>query len=143
MSILSDLKEISGEKNTYKRTLMRLFHMNCFLAALGLTCWCWYKYMKDDDVSLVNYKRYHSEQNSIYPSRTLCFNNPFLNHKLQDIGEGINTTTYSKFLEGLHWDERLLHIDYDNVTIDLDKYLDGVRVVLANGSVYDLSLIHI
>ena len=149
MPFLKDFEEIETkigkeiEKNRYKRTLLRLFYIHCLLAASGLICWCLYKYTKDEDVSLVNYKRYHSKENSIYPSLTLCFNNPFLNEKLQSIGEGINTTTYSKFLEGLHWDERLLNIDYDNVTIDLDKYLDGVRVVLANGSVYDLSLIHI
>ena len=128
-------KEI--EKNRYKRTLLRLYYVHCLLAASGLISWCLYKYTKDDDVSLVNYKRYHSEENSIYPSLTLCFNNPFLNDKLQSIGEGVNTTTYSKFLEGLYWDERLINIDYDNVTIDLDKYLDGVTVILANGSAYD------
>ena len=137
MSILEGLVEIAEEKNKVNRTWMRICSFLCASAAFMLTCWCFYKYVKDDDVSLVNYKRYHDDKDSIYPSLTLCFNNPFLNDKLESVGEGINTTTYSKFLEGLHWDNRLVRINYDDVTIDIDKYIDGVRIVLANGTVYD------
>ena len=92
--------------------------------------------MKDDDVSLVNYKQYHTTTDSIYPSLTLCFNNPFLNDKLEQYGTGINTTTYSNFLKGLHWDNRMTRIDYDEVTLDISKYLEEAKIVLANGSVY-------
>jgi hypothetical protein len=93
--------------------------------------------MKDEDVSLVNYKRYHSDENSIYPSLTLCFNNPFINEKLKSFGDGVNITTYSKFLKGLYWDERMNQIDYDNVTLDIENYIVEARVVVANGSVYN------
>ena len=125
------------EATIFKRSWIRIFHITCSLAAFGLTCWCFYKYMKDDDVSLVNYKRYHTDKDGIYPSLTLCFSNPFLNAKLETFGKGINATTYSKFLKGLHWDERLVKIDYDNVTINLENYLEGAKIVLGNGSVYD------
>ena len=139
MSILEELVENSEEKNRFNKKWMRICTFLCTCAACILTCWCFYKYMKDDDVSLVNYKRYHSDKDSVYPSLTLCFNNPFLNDKLEDVGDGVNTTTYSKFLEGLHWDNRLVHINYDSVTLDIDEYLDGVRIVLANGTVYENS----
>ena len=114
----------------------RVFHLICSTAAFTLTCWCIYKYMKDDDVSLVNYKQYHTTTDSIYPSLTLCFNNPFLNEKLEQYGTGINTTTYSNFLKGLHWDNRMSRIDYDEVTLDISQYLEEAKIVLANGSVY-------
>ena len=118
------------------RNWTKVFHFICSTAAFSLTSWCIYKYIKDDDVSHVNYKRYHSDKDSIYPSLTLCFNNPFLNEKLEQYGDGINTTTYSKFLKGLYWDERMTKIDYDNVTLDIVRYLDQAKIVLANGSLY-------
>ena len=129
------LEEESGLE--FKRNWTRIFHFVCSICAFSLTCWCIYKYMKDEDVSLVNYKRYHSDENSIYPSLTLCFNNPFINDKLTEYGNGINTSTYSKFLKGLHWDERMVNINYDNVTLDIDQYLEESKVVLSNGTVYN------
>ena len=137
MSILKDFEDISNEQSRFKRTWMRIFQIFCNLTALGLTGWCFYKFMKDDDVSLVNYQRYHADIDSIYPSCTLCFNNPFLEDKLRGVGVGINTTTYVKFLEGQYWDDRLVNIDYDNVTIDLKDYLDMAQITLANGTAYN------
>ena len=137
MSISTELNEKHKESNRFKKIWMRLFHIICNLAALGLVCWCIYKFNKDNDVSLVQYKQYHGEKDNIYPSLTLCFTNPFLDDKLKNIGNGINVKTYSNYLQGLHWDDRLVNVDYDNVTIDLDKYLDDIKIVLVNGSTYD------
>ena len=140
MQLLSS-KDFEGrleeESGKFNRNWTRIFHLICSISAFSLTCWCIYKYMKDEDVSLVNYKRYHSDKNSIYPSLTLCFNNPFLNDRLESFGKGINTTTYSKFLKGLHWDERMVDINYDNVTLDINQHLEEAKVVLANGTVYN------
>ena len=128
---------VEEESGRFKRNWTRIFHILCSISAFSLTCWCIYKYMKNDDVSLVNYKRYHSDKNSIYPSLTLCFNNPFINDKLQSFGDGVNITTYSKFLKGLYWDKKMNQIDYDNVTIDIENYIIEIKVVVANGSVYN------
>ena len=116
-------KDIVKKQKKRCRNWTSVFHFICSAAAFSLTCWCVYKYVKDEDVSHVNYRRYHSEKDNIYPSLTLCFNNPFLNHKLVKYGDGINTTTYVKFLKGLHWDERMIDIHYDNVTLNIDGVL--------------------
>jgi hypothetical protein len=128
---------LETESGRFKRSWTSIFHFICSIAAFGLTCWCIYKYMKDEDVSLVSYKRYNSDENSIYPSLTLCFNNPFINEKLKGVGNGINTTTYVKFLKGLYWDKRMVRIDYDNVTLDIERYIEEAKIVLSNGSVYN------
>jgi hypothetical protein len=127
---------LEEESGRFKGKLTSIFHLLCSISAFSLTCWCIYKYMKDEDVSLVNYKRYHSDENSIYPSLTLCFNNPFINDKLKSYGDGVNITTYSKFLKGLYWDERMTQIDYDNVTLDIENYIVEAKVVVANGSLH-------
>ena len=134
MSIWDNLEELSKETSKLRRTWMKIFQILCNMAAVGLTCWCFHKYMEDKDVSHINYRRFQDGKDSIYPSLTLCFNNPYRNDRLEDVGEGINITTYYNFLEGRHWDERMVGIEYDNVTIDLDDFIDFAEITLVNGS---------
>ena len=54
---------------------------------------------------------------AIYPSFSFCFVPPFLENAFEIYEDGINITTYSKFLHGELWDERMLAVDYDNVSL--------------------------
>ena len=134
MSILDNIEELSNDSNGIKMTWMRFFQIICNILAFSLTCWCFHKYWKDEDVSHVNYRRFHDGDDSLYPSVTLCFNNPFLEDRFREIGDGINITTYVEFLEGKRWDERMVGIDYDNVTVELEDYLVFSEITLINGS---------
>ena len=134
MAIRHYLEKFSKETSKLKRAWRRMFTITCNILAIGLTCWCFHKFQADKDVSHVNYRRFHDSIDSIYPSLTLCFNNPYLKKKLNEAGDGINITTYVNFLEGKYWDDRMLNIDYDDVTIDLDEYLDFAEITLENGS---------
>ena len=60
---------------------------------------------------------------SLYPSATLCFANKFKEDILQKHGRGINGSSYFSFLQGTHWDERMLNINYENVTTNLQDYV--------------------
>ena len=134
MSILDNLEELSNERSKLKRSWMRQFQNFCIFLTIYITCWCFHKYMQDKDVSHVNYRRFHDDINSLYPSLTLCFNNPFLEDRLKETGEGVNITTYVHFLEGNLWDKRMVNIDYDNVTVDLKDYLEFSEIDLRNTS---------
>ena len=50
-----------------------IYHIICICAVLALTCWCLYKYILDEDVSLVGFETFNDNPNNIYPSITLCF----------------------------------------------------------------------
>ena len=115
-----------------RKSIQYFFQLVCIVAAVSTTCWCVYIYSQDHDVCLVDFKQYNEEKEYIYPSFSLIFVNPFIEEKLKEYGEGINTTTYSRFLEGDYWDERMLNISYDDVTIDMDKYFLGYDIRLAN-----------
>ena len=52
-----------------------------------------------------------------------CIIHPFLNHYLKKYGGGVNASSYSEFLQGSYWDERMLDIDFDNVTPSLSDNL--------------------
>ena len=110
----------------------RCFHLLCIFSTVALTGWCLYKYTLDEDVSLVGYVKFNDDIYKRYPAITLCFWNPFYNEKLKTYGPGINTTTYSYFLQGRLWDDRMASIDYDDVTVSLEDYMTEIGVQFGN-----------
>jgi hypothetical protein len=102
----------------------------CILVAIVLTCLCVHKYCLDDDLAEINFQTFNEKEHAVYPSITLCFMGPniFLPNKLKRFGKGINETNYSNFLQGLIWNETMRDIDFDEVTINIHDYLEGVII---------------
>ena len=117
-----------------RKAIEYFFAFVCIAATIATTCWCAYIFYEDHDVSLVDFKQYNEEKEYIYPSYSLVFWNPFKEEKLKSYGDGINTSTYSQFLEGTYWDERMLNISYDDVTIDIGDYFLGYDIWFFNGT---------
>lgn len=115
-------------------TQFKLFHVLCTFLTIALTGWCLYKYTCDDDVSLVYFVNFNTDKQKVYPIFTACFWNPFLNDKLNNYGTGINISSYSKFLQGSHWDDRMVSIDYDDVTVSLEDHMIEMGVQFGNFS---------
>ena len=108
------------------------FHCLCIVTTIALTGWCLYKYTLDEDVSVVVFAKFNDDNQRLYPALTMCFWNPFYNEKLKMFGTGINTSTYSKFIQGNHWDNRMTSIDYDEVTVSLENYMTEIGVQYGN-----------
>ena len=107
----------------------------CLFMFIGCATWGIVTYLSDSDTCLVDFKLYNEKPSYRYPSISIMIINPFLDERLKEYGAGINAVTYSKFLAGQHWDERMLYIDYDNVTIDLNDYFIGYEMLSDNFSV--------
>ena len=113
--------------------IQNIFHLSCLLATVALQIQCLLNYFRNEDVSIVEYKTLSNPsttlirdpEDNFYPSISFCIINPFLESKLKSYGNGINTTSYSKFLQGDLWDDRMLKIDYDDVTVSLNGSLDN------------------
>ena len=103
-----------------------LFHVSCFISVLCLVSVWVHKFMKDEDLCLVEYKSLGTTTDTYLPDVSLCIQYPFLDEKLNDLGT--NTTAYYKHLSGDDFNENLLSINYTNVTFDLEKYYHGTRV---------------
>lgn len=113
-----------------------VFHLMCILVTVGLQLYCVNRYLLNEDISVVHYKRFHSDKDAIYPSFSFCILPPFLENELKKYGNGINISSYVKFLNGQIWDERMLKIDYDNVTVSLSDNLLYAYIRLHNTSGY-------
>ena len=115
----------------------------CTIITLVLVFQSLRKYMLDENSTRVNHIKFnYGDPGNIYPSITLCVFNPFLEKELKRYREDINITTYFDFLKGKLWDEQMMSIDYDRVTVSLMNNFIGVRMTLANGSRYEYDHIH-
>ena len=110
------------------------YHVICLCVTVSIVCYCFYRYSLDGDVSLIDFKTFNDDRTSLYPTTTLCFYNPFLEAELTKLGDGINTTSYSKFLQGELHDDRLASIDYDKVTLSLEDKLISASGKMENGT---------
>ena len=102
-----------------------MFHMICGLTTVIFTSYCIYQYLLDEDISRIDFKKFNSNENHIYPAITLCFSYPLLAEKLTRYGEGIDVSSYTSFMEGNLWDDRMANIDFDDVSINFEDYLLG------------------
>ena len=82
--------------------------------------------MLDEDVAIIEFQTFNSDKDHIYPAVTICFSNPLLEEKLATYGPGINVSSYSSFLRGDFLDERMLNINYDDVSLNIEEYLIGM-----------------
>ena len=104
----------------------------CISLASFATGGCIYLYLLDEDLSHITYEAFNEDDDSHYPSVTLCFAFPFQENKLRSIGDNISGDLYQNFLKGEYWDDRMLSIDYDNVTMSLENYINYVSVFEEN-----------
>ena len=114
-----------------------IFHGLCILGTIGLSFNCLVKYIADEDTAQNAYKNYHDkDQENVYPSLSFCVINPFLEDKFKRYGYASNVTSYVDFLQGIYWDDEMLSIDYDKVTVPLEDALLGIRIKLHDNKEY-------
>lgn len=106
------------------KTINHLIFFGCIFATIALSVYSISRFCQNEDITLVQSSTYHSSKERIYPSISLCLLPPFLESKFDKFDDnGINTSSYIQFLEGKIWDARFLEVDYDEVTVSLDKNL--------------------
>ena len=59
-----------------------------------------FKFIKDEDLCLVDYKLYKQAEEEDLPTLTLCINNPFIEERISRIDDNLNSSHYIDYLEG-------------------------------------------
>jgi len=108
------------------KNLRRVHRCTCVLAALGFATWAIYLYWLDKDLTQINVKKFNAKEEDVYPSISLFFYSPIPNtDNLKKYGHGITPLMYKRFLQGEEWNETLMSVDYNDVTIQLmDHFLE-------------------
>ena len=77
-----------------------VFHVICWTVTLAVISYWLYIFSLNEDLSIVDYKKYYQSKSDVFPVLSLCLRNPFSKKNLRMTGAGINETSYLHFLEG-------------------------------------------
>ena len=104
--------------------MQTFFKLLCVLTTLALVIWCAYEFNKNEDVCEVLFKTFHEDEGSVYPDLTFVLPNAFNETVLRTYNESFNKKHYRSFLRGgVHWNEQMLDIDFEQVSMQLNDYL--------------------
>ena len=121
--------------NTFKLA----FKILClFVTAVMIVYWI-AKYLKDEDISVVEFKLVKNMETVFHPEFTICFKNPFIESKFKDISSEISSQKYLQYLKGeIPGGAVYKNIDYDNVTLQLFEHFNNLDIVgnFSNGQKY-------
>ena len=110
--------------------LGKVFQILCLVA----TGWLIYidslKFFKNEDRSLVEYRTFHDTKKDIYPSISICFYGPGIYDckKLNETYGVEHAEEYMKFLKGDVWEDRMVGVKYDEVTLDVEDRIESIVV---------------
>ena len=100
------------------------FNVLCILATISLVFWCLYEYSKNEDICEILFKRFHEDEESLYPDLTFCVADQFDEMKLKSYNENFTSLGYRNFLaKGDPWDDRYLKVNFFDVTMKLEDHL--------------------
>merc|ERR1711894_26462 len=111
------------------------FHVGCLIATTSMLIFGGCKYFQNESTSLVNYQKYHDAEKDTYPSFSLCFKGENI-YKKDELNQkyGVDDVKkYVAFLKGLVWDDRMLKINYDDLTMDLKDHVTSIEVLSHTG----------
>lgn len=110
------------------------FHVLCVLATIVMIAYGVYKFWLNEDTTVIVFNRFNGNGIDIYPTLSFCFKGKGVFDTERIKNETKSETDYRKFLDGKVWDNKLLVLDYDNVSCNAEKMLDYLYIKSSNGS---------
>ena len=114
----------------------------CIIGTAILLIWCYLEYREDEDVVEISFKKYGKDEDSIYPDISLCFDHPFNEDQLKSYDSTLTKSLYTLFLTGQtffgEWNEIVLDINYENVSLHLKDYMIGDALLFLPERVVDI-----
>ena len=102
--------------------LHKVFKFLCILTTLSLVIWCGYEFNKNEDISEILFKTFHEDEDSIYPELTFAVPNRFNETALREYDEEFNEFNYYGFLQGDDWNDKMLDVDFEKVSMRIEDY---------------------
>ena len=120
--------------NIHFDRLKILFRVLCWLATLLIICYWIYRYDLNEDVCIIDYKKYYHRNFDAFPVLSICLKNPFSKTKFRMKNQATNDTLYKKFLKGEYFSTRFMKLDYSDIRLNLSDYVDQYYFEWRNGS---------
>ena len=119
---------------------LNVFKFGCIVVTGCMIGYWAYKFHKNSDLTLIEYKLMVDLEDSFYPEITICMASPFIKNDLIDItDEPFFTSQYESYLQGYGSDEnykRYEKVGYNQVTPNLFDYFSGLLINWKPGKNY-------
>ena len=115
-------------KQSNFRKIYLFYKLTCIIVTLCIIAFTCFEFYNGSDHSQVQIKTFDQDNQSTFPDVTICFPNHYSEVRLRKYGEGINSSTYAKFLDGDLWDDRMASIPFEEVSMKLSDILLQVCV---------------
>ena len=99
------------------------FSSICVFATIACTCYCFYQYVLDEDVSRIQFIQFHDDQRSLYPSFSFCINHSWTLLETELNRYNVTKLEYLEFLKGEATSEISAKIDYKQVKNNIKEFL--------------------
>ena len=113
--------------------LKQSFVILCVFVTVSLCLYWCYKFNLNEDLSVVQYKKFYETNDDVFPTMSLCLGNPFSEQHLAEYG--VNKTSYLEFLKGKMFTKVMQKINYSRVTHDVPDFIKGYRIYFRNHSI--------
>ena len=120
--------------NSKSQMLIHLFHTICWISTGLLLCYWIYLFSLDEDICLVDYKKYYDTPDHSFPVLSFCLRNPFSEEKLRSEYSEATPKSYGQFLLGKNYSASMLSVNYSNVVLDARKYATEYWIEWRNGT---------
>lgn len=108
---------------------LNIFKCLCVLATSFMVGYWVFKYGKNHDVTIIEYKSLGDIPDFMYPELSICLLNPFFQNKSLNItAEYSFSVDYAIYLKGNSKFERYKDVKYEDVVIDLAKYFERLTI---------------
>ena len=117
------------------------FYLLCLLFAFLMTLRASLEYVKNEDIIEISYRKFNSnEEDDQYPAISLCFAKPYNESKFSNKVGYTNSSSYDNFVTGKHWNETMMEIDYNHVTINIrDHLLDTCMITTRSTECHEIN----
>ena len=107
-----------------KHTIDLILRRILLFGAIISVIWCCYEYAKNEDMCEVNYRRFLETDEYVYPDLTVILPIQVNETKLKlAFGKDINASFFQGILFGYYWDDRIMDVDVDDVSLPLSEYM--------------------
>ena len=112
------------------------FKFMCCIIALFMVGFWIFKFIRNEDVSTIEYISYDSNKDIAYPEISICILRPFIYQNLTGhSGSNVSVKDYEGYLRGdTMFSEEYAKTNFDHVTLDLFDYVQVVEVLMKNGT---------
>ena len=119
-------------KDKYWKIFLLTFAVLCWTSTISSIFYWIYLFSLNEDLTILDYKRYYYDESSAYPTLSLCLKNPFNQRKLEE--RNTNVESYLEFLEGKYYSKDMWEYDYKDIVLDISEHVISYWIEWRNGS---------